>query len=79
MVSMLAGGDRAVVACETGTNDLRMIDRECRVPRRTAVAVLADVSCIDMCRMCASRVDAVVAGKAIAADVGVIKYRRHPK
>ena len=32
MVSMLAGGSRAVVAREAGADNLRMIDRECRVP-----------------------------------------------
>ena len=79
MVSILAGGNRAVVTCEAGANDLRMVDCECRVPRGTAVAVFAGVGCIDMDRMFAGCIGAVMTGKAIATDVGVIKYRRDPK
>ena len=67
------------MAGETGANDLRVIDHVGRHKRHVVVAVLADIGGIDMRRMLARRIGAVMAADAVGGDVGVIEVGRDPR
>ena len=75
---VLACGGVAVMAGETGAKDLRVIDHVGRHKRHVVVAVLADIGGIDMRRMLARRIGAVMAADAVGGDVGVVKVGRDP-
>jgi hypothetical protein len=73
---VLARGGGAVMAGETGANDLGVIDQVGRYKGHVVVAVLADIGRIDMGRMLARRIGAVMAADAVVGDVGVIEVGR---
>ena len=55
-----------------------MIDRHHRCKNIGGVAVLADIGCLNMCRVLARCVRAVMTADAIAGDIDVIKVRWQP-
>ena len=79
MSGVLACGGGAVMAGETGANNLRVIDHVGRHKRHVVVAVLADIGGIDMRWMFARRIGAVMAADAVGGDVGVIEVGRGPR
>ena len=56
-----------------------MIDQVGRRKRHIVVAVLAYIGGVDMCRMLARCIGAVMTADAVVGDVGVIKVRRNPR
>ncbi len=70
---VLACGNYSVVAGAAGTNYLCMVNRENRCPDIRVMAVLADVSRLDVSEIFAGGLDAVMAADAIANDAGVIE------
>ena len=75
---ILARSDNAVMAGTTGAQHLRVVDHVCRRPQVTVVAVLTDFGGLDMCRVLARRLDAVMAACTVGHNVGVIKSGREP-
>ena len=76
---VLPGGDRAVMAGETGSDDLQMINHVGRRPDDVVMAVLTDVGRIDVVRPLACRLGAVVAAEAVTRDIHMIEIRRDPR
>ena len=68
MGRMLAGGDVAIVAGDTGAEDLGVIDSLCRHPYGWAMTILADVRGLNVCRALADRFCTVVAIYAVCCD-----------
>ena len=75
---VLAGRRCAVVAGVASSQHLRMVDRIGRCPRDIVVAVFAHIGCIDMRLVFAGRADAVMTGRTIVDDAGVIEVGRNP-
>ena len=75
---VLAFSDDSVVTGEAGAYDLGMVNRVGRCEGHIVVAVLADVGRVDMRRVLAHRVGAVMAAHAVVRDVGVVKVGRYP-
>ena len=76
MCRVLTYGSNAIVAGDTGSNDLRVIDEQHRCKHICRVAVLTDIRCLNVCRILANCVRAVMTADAIAGDVDVIEIRR---
>ena len=74
----LAGGCRTVVATETASCDLRVIDACGGTPGDDTVATFAGIAGVDMRRILARRRRAIVATHAIAGDAVVTKVGRTP-
>ena len=70
---VLAFGNIAIMAGEAGANDLRMIDHIGGYKRHDVVAVFADHSGVDVCRILPDSLDAIMTAGAIPADAGVVK------
>ena len=70
---VLAFGRVAIMAGEAGANDLRMIDHVGGYKRHDVVAVFADHSGVDVCRILPDGLDAIMTAGAIPADAGVVK------
>ena len=75
---VLADCGNAVVAGCAGADDLRMVHREDWHPDVGVVAVLTDVCRVDMRRVLACRVYAVMAVETRARNAHVIEVCRHP-
>jgi len=75
---MFTGRGDAVMAGATGAYDLGVIDGKRRYKHIGAVAILADISRLYMCRRLAGGLCAVVAAHAIASDIDVIEVGRQP-
>jgi len=66
------------VAGRTGTDDVAVIDAGDRDPAAGAVAVLTDTVGLDVCGVLAGGIGAIVASRAVAGNVGVVKDRTVP-
>ena len=75
---VLALGRVAIVAREAGADDLCVINHVCRRKRHVVVAVLTNVGGINVSRMLAGGIGAVMAADAVSGDVGVIEVGRYP-
>ena len=75
---VFAGCNDAVVTRITGAYYVRVIDREHRRKDIRIVAVFANIACLDMCQVLASRFHAIVAVDTISGDVQVIEIRWQP-
>ena len=78
MCRVFTGGRCAVVAGETRTDDLRVIDGVRRCKGDCIVAIDAQVSGIDVRQVFACGIGAIVAADSISRDVGVIEVGRSP-
>ena len=78
MRGVLARSNCAVVAGTTGTQYLGVINQVGRCPQGAVVAVLANFGGPDVCRILASRIDAVMATGTIGSDVSVVESRWQP-
>lgn len=78
MCGMFAGSYNAVVTGTTGADHLGMIDRGGWNPGDDAMAVLTNGCRLDVRGVLAGRIGAVVATRAVARDIDVIKIRWHP-
>ena len=78
MRCVFANGRYAIVARATGTDDLRMIDADYRLPQIGAVTILTDGCRLNVRRALAGRSGAVVTVNTVAADVDVIEVCRQP-
>jgi len=78
MARVLSGSRSAVVARRTGAENLVVIDRCYRRPSRCAVAILANIGCLDVGRSLANGIGAVVATHTVVHDVDVVKVGRQP-
>ncbi len=74
----LARRSRAVVAGRAGSAHLAVVDAAGGAPCRRVVAALAYVAGLDVSRVLARSVRAVVAAEAVARDVHVVEVRGHP-
>ena len=78
MSRVLARSRCAIVAGAAGTDNLRVVDSECRQPGIRCMAIFADIRCLNVILVLAGRVDAVVTAYAVAGDIDVVKIRRQP-
>ena len=72
----LADGSDTVMAGDTGSNYLRVIDGQRRCKHIGRVAVLADIRCLNVCRIFAGCVRTVMTADAVTGDVDVIEICR---
>lgn len=79
MCGVLTLRRRAIVAGEAGTKYLGVIDRPRRIPCCRAMAVLADIRRADMTLVLAGNIDAVMTGKAVTGNAGMVENSRDPK
>ena len=75
---MLTCSYRAVMAGGTAAYNLRMVDPVCGCKEDAVMTVLADIGRLDMRRVLADGLCAVVAAEAIARYVDVIEVGRYP-
>ena len=75
---VLAGGGHTIVTGSTAADDLRVIDRVRWHERDDAMAIFANCRGLNVCRVLAGRIRAVVTTDAIACDIDVVKIRRRP-
>ena len=73
---VLAGRRHAIVTGAAGTNDLGVVNRVRGHEYTGVVAVFADGSRLDVRRVLADRIRAVVATAAVIRDIYVIEIRR---
>ena len=73
---IFSGCGHAIVTRATGTDDLSMVDGADRCPDVGGVAVLADITRLNVCEVLARRIVAVVAVNAVIRDIYVIEVRR---
>ena len=78
MCCMLPGRSSSVMTGSAGSEDMRVVDRSCRIKSEGAVAVFANIARLNMCRALARGSVAIVARNAIAVNAGVIKSCRQP-
>ena len=78
MCRAFTSGFSAVMAGNTGTSDLGVIDVVGRCPDDPVMAVLANIGRLYVGRSLAGRLGAVVTVNAITADVDMIEVRRNP-
>ena len=76
---VFAGGRRAVVAGETRTDDLSVIDGVRRCEGDSIMAVDAQVSRIDVRQVFTDGIGAIMAADAITRDVGMVEVGRSPR
>ena len=76
---MFTGGRDAVMTRAAGAQDLRVIDANRRCPGGFAVAILADISRLNMRWRLACRGRAVMAADTVVEDIAVIEYCRKPR
>lgn len=76
---VLSGCRSAIVARRTGAKNLVVIHRCNGRPNRCAVAILADVSCLDVRRTLADGIGAVVATNTVIHDVDVVEVGGQPR
>jgi len=75
---VFADGSGTVMARATSTDYLGVIDREYGCPNCRAMAIFADIACLYMSLVLASRLRAVMAADAIANNIYMIEISRHP-
>ncbi len=68
----------AVMTRAADADDLGVVDGERGYPRVRIMAVLADVTGLNMSRILASRIHTIVAAEAIAGNVHVVEVGRQP-
>ena len=75
---VLAFCRHAIVAGETGANHLRMVDHVGRRKRRNVMTIFADVCGVDVSRVLANGIGAVMAAETIAGDAGMVEIGWRP-
>ncbi len=75
---VLADRDHAIMTRAAGAKYLCMVDRVYGRKHIGVVAVFAHIACLDMRRILAGGVGAVMAGSTVAGDTSVIKIRWYP-
>ena len=75
---VFAGCGDAVMAGTTDADDVCVVNGKHRYEHIGVVAVLADITCLNMLRILTGRIHAVVAIDAIARNVQVIEIRGQP-
>ena len=75
---MLPGRSSSVMTGSAGSEDMRVVNRSCRIKSEGAVAVFADVACLYVCGALARCGAAVVARYTVSDDARVIKSCRQP-
>jgi len=75
---MFAGRRRTVMAGRADADDLRMVNSVKRCEEHTVMAILADVSCLNVPGILANGFDAVMTADAIARDIEMVEVRREP-
>ena len=78
VVLVFPGGRNAVMTGTAGADDLRVVDRNDRCEHIGCVAVLADVSRLDVRLVLAGCFGAVMAADAVVGDIRMIEIRRQP-
>jgi len=78
MIRILPCRCNAIVAASARSQDLAVIHFQNRCKRVGCMAVLADIRCLHVSLVLASRVCAVVTAETVAGDIHVIKVRGHP-
>lgn len=78
MCRVFSGSCNAVVTGAACSNDLSMVDRIYWHPYVGVVAILADITRLNVGRILARRVRAIMAIDAIVRNVGVIEIGRQP-
>ena len=68
--------DYAVMTAVAGTNDLGMVNGKDRCKKIRRVAILADIACLNMRRIFAGCLNAIVAIDTVTSNVYVIKIGR---
>ena len=76
MCRMFSAGYDTVVTRTASTNHLRVVDSDGWNPDNDAMTVLTDSRRLDVSRVLADRICTVVAARAVAHDIDVIKVRR---
>ena len=75
---MFTCGDIAVMACVTGTDDLRVVNGKDWRKYVGVMAVLANVAGLNMCKIFTDSVDAIVTVDTVTGYVDVIEVCREP-
>ena len=75
---VLACCDVAIVTGVASTDYLGMVDDEYWRPKIHTMAIFANVGCFNMRRVLAGRIGAIVATRAVAKNIDVVKIRRQP-
>jgi hypothetical protein len=75
---MFADGSVAIMARATSTDYLGVIDRKYGCPNCRAMAIFANIACLDMRWVLASRLGTVMTADTITNNIDMIKIRRHP-
>ena len=75
---VLAFCRHAIVAGEAGANHLRMVDHVGRRKRRNVMTIFADVCGVDVSRVLANGIGAVMAAETIAGDAGMVEIGWRP-
>ncbi len=78
MCQVLAFGNRAVVAGVTGTNHVGMVHPVRWCENGNVVAVLTNISGLNMRRDLAGRIHAIVTAEAVIADIDMLDVGRSP-
>ena len=76
MRQVFANGDDAIMAGAASPDNLGVIDHHYRRKDISRVTVFANIGCLDVCRIFAGSIRAVVTAHAIARDIDVIEVRR---
>jgi len=78
VIQVFAGCGLPIMAGHARAQDLRMVDEVGRCENNVVMAVLADIRCLDMRRILAGCLCAVMATETVAGNCIVVKIRRHP-
>lgn len=75
---MFTDRSHPVMTGATTTQDLRVVDGKCWLPRRRRVAIFANNRRLNVRGAFAGRIDTVMTANAVADYVGVIENSRKP-
>ncbi len=75
MQRVLTSRGDAIMTGATAAQHLGVVDGNCWLPYRRAVAVLANIRCLNMRRAFASCICTVMAGHTVARDIGMVEIR----
>ena len=78
MCWMFACRNDAIMTAVAGTDDLRVVNGEDRRKYVGVVAVLANITGLDVCQVLADGIDTVVAVNTLARDVQMVKSGWQP-
>ena len=78
MCWMLACCDDAVMAAVTGTDNLRVVNRENRCEDIGIVAILANIAGLDVCQILANGINTIMAVNTLAGNVQMVEVGWQP-